>query len=175
MVEGGVKATVVGGVADVVETDSAAGVESVATAPGTVSPPQATNRTQREMTRRDDRMGWHGRHRDQPSGSKGYAVDPIMTTEATTSSYSGIARILDRNGLLIDVGKADLSEAPETGSWNGTLSVFKGSSVESKHITALVELADGRRALATVGPKVADLANDLIAVAVHGVDDVIPF
>lgn len=97
-----------------------------------------------------------------------------MTTETAARTYSGIARILDRTGLLIDVGKADLSTT-DTASWSGTISVFKNSSVASKHVTALVELADGERALATVGPKTADLANDLIAVAVHGVDDRIPF
>lgn len=98
-----------------------------------------------------------------------------MTTETAARTYTGKARILDRNGLLIDVGKADLKEDVETGSWGGTISVFKGASVEAKHITGLVELADGRRSLATVGPKLADLGNDLISVAVRGVDGVIPF
>jgi hypothetical protein len=98
-----------------------------------------------------------------------------MTTETAARTYTGIARILDRNGMLIDVGKAELAEDVENGTWGGTLSVFKGSSVESKHITGLVELADGKRALTTVGPKTADLANDLIAVGVSGVDRQIPF
>lgn len=98
-----------------------------------------------------------------------------MTTEAVAPTYTGIARILDRNGMLIDVGKADLFFDAETHMWEGSISVFKGSSVESKHITGLVELADGRRALATVGPKTGDLADDLISVAVHGVDNRIPF
>ena len=97
-----------------------------------------------------------------------------MTTEANPRSYTGKARILDRSGLLIDVGKADVA-ADENGSWSGIISVFKHSSVAAKHITGLVELADGKRGLATVGPKVADLENDLIAVAVHGVDNVVPF
>jgi hypothetical protein len=100
----------------------------------------------------------------------------VMTTETTTRAYRGIARILDRNGLLIDVGKADLMVADEAaGEWTGTISVFKGSSVDMKLITGLVELADGRRALATVGPRQAVLADDLIAVPVHGVDGTIPF
>ena len=98
-----------------------------------------------------------------------------MTTETAARTYTGIARVLDRNGMLIDVGRAELVEDVENGTWGGTLSVFKGASVESKHITGLLELADGRRALATVGPKTADLPDDLIAVAVHGVDRSIPF
>lgn len=94
--------------------------------------------------------------------------------ETPSRTYSGKARILDRNGHLIDVGKADVA-TDENGSWAGTISVFKNSSVAAKHITGFVELADGRRGLATVGPKVADLENDLIWVAVHGVDDTVPF
>lgn len=97
-----------------------------------------------------------------------------MTAEAAIHSYSGVARVLDNNGSLIDVGKADLS-VDERGDWSGTISVFKGSSLAAKHLTALVQLADGSRARATVGPKTADLQNDLIAVAVHGVDRTIPF
>lgn len=97
-----------------------------------------------------------------------------MTTEAPTRTYSGIARILDRTGLLIDVGKAELA-TDDTGSWSGTISVFANSSVAAKHITGLVRLADGTQSLATVGPKTADLGNDLVAVAVHGIDDRIPF
>ena len=98
-----------------------------------------------------------------------------MTTETAARTYSGKARILDRNGLLIDVGKADVAEETDAGTWGGTISVFRGASVEAKHITGLVELADGRRSLATVGPKLADLGNDLISVAVRGIDGVIPF
>jgi hypothetical protein len=97
-----------------------------------------------------------------------------MTTETTARTYTGIARILDRTGLLIDVGKAELS-TDANGDWSGTISVFKNSSVAAKHLTGLVQLADGQRSLATVGPKTADLDNDLITVAVHGVDGTIPF
>lgn len=97
-----------------------------------------------------------------------------MTTEAQPRTYTGKARILDRNGLLIDVGKAELA-ADDNGSWSGTISVFQHASVAEKHITGLIETAEGRRALATVGPKTAELDNDLIAVAVHGVDGTIPF
>jgi hypothetical protein len=98
-----------------------------------------------------------------------------MTAETAARTYTGIARVLDRNGLLIDVGKAELTVDEESGSWEGSLSVFKGSSLEAKHITGLIELADGKRSLATVGPKSGDLGNDLISVPVQGVDRVIPF
>ncbi|MDH4116496.1 MAG: hypothetical protein OEX04_04005 [Acidimicrobiia bacterium] len=97
-----------------------------------------------------------------------------MTIETTSRTYEGIARILDRNGMLIDVGKAELMTTDPVG-WKGTLSVFKGSSLENKHITAIVRLATDQEGLATVGPKLADLGNDLISVAMTGVDDVVPF
>jgi hypothetical protein len=94
-----------------------------------------------------------------------------MTLEASARTYSGLARFLDRNGLLIDVGRAEVAVTdPEIGAWGGTIAVFKGSSLEMKLLTGLVETSGGRRALATVGPKQADLANDLIAVKVVGIE-----
>ncbi len=93
----------------------------------------------------------------------------------TTGSYSGKARILDRAGMMLDVGKAALAATdPATRGWSGSLSVFKGSCLEAKSLTSLVELADGTRALAQVGPKVADLPDDLIEVKIVGIDPV-PF
>lgn len=89
-------------------------------------------------------------------------------------SYSGIARILDRNGMLLDVGKAELTVTDsELGGWGGTVKVYKGSCLASKSLTVLVELADGSRALAQVGPEVGRLAEDLIDVKVIGIDTVL--
>jgi hypothetical protein len=88
-----------------------------------------------------------------------------------SASYSGKARILDRNGSLLDVGKADLVVTdPEAGIWSGTLRVFTGSCLQSKSLTALVELEDGSEALAQVGPVTGTAGKDLILVKVVGVD-----
>lgn len=99
-----------------------------------------------------------------------------MTTETPTRTYTGLARFLDYNGWLIDVGKGEFAvDDEETGTWSGTIAVYRGSSLESKLLTGLVEIADGTRSRATVGPKVADLPEDLISVKVRGIDGVIPF
>jgi hypothetical protein len=99
-----------------------------------------------------------------------------MTTETTARTYTGIARVLDYSGWLIDVGRGDFTaDDEEVGAWSGTISVFRGSSLADKLITGLVELADGRRSRATVGPKAASLAEDLVSVKVRGIDGVIPF
>lgn len=88
-----------------------------------------------------------------------------------SASYSGKARILDRNGLLLDVGKADLVVTdPEAGIWSGTLRVFAGSCLQSKSLTALVELEDGSQALAQLGPMTGTAGKDLILLKVVGVD-----
>ena len=94
-----------------------------------------------------------------------------MTT--STMTYTGKARILDRNGMLLDVGKAELSATDEW-TWSGTLRVFVGSCLQDKSLTTIIEVDGGRRALAQVGPKVADAGKDLILVRVVGIDPV-PF
>ncbi|HEY5685880.1 MAG TPA: hypothetical protein VIY70_10960 [Acidimicrobiia bacterium] len=86
-------------------------------------------------------------------------------------TYTGRARVLDRAGMLLDVGKAELQVTDvETAGWAGSVSVFKGSCLEAKSLTSLVELADGTRALAQVGPKTANLSDDLIRVRIVGID-----
>jgi hypothetical protein len=88
-----------------------------------------------------------------------------------TRSYSGKARILDRNGMLLDVGKANLTVTDSAAwAWGGNLSVFTGSCLQSKSLTSLVELEGGGRALAQVGPMTGSAGKDLIFVKVVGVD-----
>ena len=88
-----------------------------------------------------------------------------------SGTYSGKARVLDRNGSLLDVGRADLVVTDsEAGSWSGTLRVFTGSCLQSKSLTALVEQEDGSRALAQVGTMTGTAGKDLILVKVVGVD-----
>lgn len=97
-----------------------------------------------------------------------------MTTEMRRG-YDGKARILDRNGMMLDVGKAELTETDAgSGAWSGTLRVFAGSCLQAKSLTVLVELSDGSRTLAQVGPKAADAGDDLVLVKVVGIDPV-PF
>lgn len=92
-----------------------------------------------------------------------------MTTTQTT--YSGKARVLDRNGFLLDVGRADLSVTdPQVGAWQGTITVFAGSCLQHKSLTALVEMEDGRRALAQLGPTAGRPQDDLVAVKVVGIE-----
>lgn len=94
-----------------------------------------------------------------------------MPMTDTATHYEGRARVLDRNGMLLDVGKGRFSPSEsEPGQWSGTVVVFTGSCLAAKSLTSLVELEDGTRALAQVGPKVADLADGLIAVKVVGID-----
>lgn len=103
------------------------------------------------------------------------ATDP-GPAEASPRSYAGIARVLDYSGWLIDVGKGEFAVDDEsTGAWSGTISVYRGSSLDSKVLTGLVELADGRRSRATVGPRAATLDDDLVSIKVRGIDGVIPF
>ncbi len=94
-----------------------------------------------------------------------------MTTSTVT--YSGKARVLDRNGMLLDVGRAELAATDEW-TWTGTIRVFVGSCLQNKSLTVVIELDRGRRALAQVGPMIADGGKDLILVKVTGIDPV-PF
>ena len=88
-----------------------------------------------------------------------------------SGTYSGKANVLDRNGSLLDVGRADLTVTDsDVGSWGGTLRVFAGSCLQSKSLTALVELEDGSRALAQVGTVTGTAGKDLVLVKVVGVD-----
>lgn len=98
-----------------------------------------------------------------------------LAAEMPTATYSGKARILDRAGMLLDVGKAELQVTdPKVGGWAGSVRVFRGSCLAARSLTALIELRDGARALAQVGPKTADLPADLIDVKIVGIDP-IPF
>ena len=72
--------------------------------------------------------------------------------------------------MMLDVGKAVLTESDPGPGWEGVIKVYKGSCLESKSLTALVEMEDGTRALAQVGPKLASLAEDLIDVKVVGIE-----
>jgi len=84
-------------------------------------------------------------------------------------TYTGKATVLDRNGMMLDVGKGHF-EVTELGSWAGSLRVFVGSCLQTKSLTVLVEVETGERALAQVGPVAGDAQGDLIDVRVVGLE-----
>jgi hypothetical protein len=57
-------------------------------------------------------------------------------------SYSGPVRILDRNGILLTVGSADLEKYPETGSWGGLLRVIANTGVAGKALLVKIDIPD---------------------------------
>jgi hypothetical protein len=98
-----------------------------------------------------------------------------MTSDTTPRAYTGLGRFLDRNGLLIDVGRAELTVTDEeTGDWGGTLAVYKGSSLVGKQIVGLLELTDGRRTLVAAGPVENSLPEDQVSIRIRSVGPTIP-
>lgn len=84
--------------------------------------------------------------------------------------YSGPTRIMDANGFLLDVGMGDFgSDDDEGGTWEGTIRVLANSCLAAKSITSLVELRDGTRLRAQVGPKIADADNGAVLLRAVGV------
>ena len=93
-----------------------------------------------------------------------------------SSSYQGKVRILDTSGVMYDVGLADLEVTePETRSWGGTIRLFDRSALATKSITSYLEIEDGRRFKAQVGPRCGDAGKDLMFVEVTGIDDLKAF
>ena len=91
---------------------------------------------------------------------------------ADAESYHGRARILDMDGVLYDVGLADLATLdPDTGEWGGTIRLFEGSALSDMSITSYLELTDGRRVKAQVGPRTGEPDGGLMFVRVAGIDD----
>ncbi len=85
------------------------------------------------------------------------------------ASYHGKARILDLSGVMFDVGKADLTtNDASTGEWGGTIRLFENSALADKSITSFLELDDGRRLRAQVGPRSGDAEGELMYVRVAG-------
>ncbi len=92
-----------------------------------------------------------------------------MTTE--TPTFQGPVRILDPNGWLLTVGVADLSVTdPALGTWGGTVTVFRGSAIEGKSLTAVLRFPDGRQARVQLGAEETEAGRDMIAVKVVGLD-----
>lgn len=95
-----------------------------------------------------------------------------------SDTFTGRARILDLNGLLVDVGKADLAARdPETGStWGGVIRLFVNAALAAKTMPAILELENGNRARALVGPQVGGVVDgELIEVHVTAMQNDVPF
>lgn len=90
---------------------------------------------------------------------------------AESSGYHGKARILDLNGVMYDVGKADLATIDSsTGEWGGRIRLFENSALANMSITSFLELGDGRRLKAQVGPRSGDAEGELMYVRVAGLE-----
>ena len=108
------------------------------------------------------------------AGTEGATIPGMADT--TTSTYAGKVRILDMNGVMYDVGKAELEVTdPMTRSWGGSIRLFDNSALATKSMTSILELPDGRRLKAQVGPKIGGAGEDLMNVKVTGLDDVSAF
>ena len=95
-----------------------------------------------------------------------------------SDTFSGRARILDLNGMLIDVGKADLHLVdPETGAtWGGTIRLFVNAALATKSVESILVLENGERTRALVGPQVGDLVDgELVDVKVVALETDVPF
>lgn len=95
-----------------------------------------------------------------------------------SDSFTGRARILDPNGLLVDVGKADLKMMdPESGAtWGGTIRLYVNAALSSKTMESLLDLENGNRARALVGPQVGGIVDgELVDVRVIAMQPEVPF
>ncbi len=92
------------------------------------------------------------------------------------SSYQGRVKILDMSGVMYDIGLADLEITDtSTRSWGGSIRLFDKSALATKSVTSFLELEEGRRLKAQVGPRSGDAGKDLMYVKVTGIDDVESF
>lgn len=93
-----------------------------------------------------------------------------------TPTYSGKVRILDMNGVMYDVGKAELEVTdPLTRTWGGSIRLFEHSALANKSITSFLEFEDGSRLKAQVGPQNGDAGKDMMTVAVTGLENITGF
>lgn len=95
-----------------------------------------------------------------------------------SDSFSGRARILDPNGLLVDVGKANLHrlDAESGATWGGTIRLYVNAALSSKTMESILDLENGTQARALVGPQVGDVVEgELIDVRVIALQADVPF
>ena len=79
---------------------------------------------------------------------------------------------MDPNGFLLDIGAADLQiNDPDRRTWSGQLTVSKGSCLDRKSLTSLVETSDGTRSLAQVTPADRSAHGKFATVSVQGLGE----
>jgi hypothetical protein len=103
---------------------------------------------------------------------------PTTLPADMSDTFIGRARILDTNGLLVDVGKANLRRLdPETGAtWGGTIRLFVNAALATKTMPAILDLGNGERAKALVGLQVGDVVDgELVDVRVTALQGTVPF
>lgn len=95
-----------------------------------------------------------------------------------SDSFTGRARILDLNGFLVDVGLAELHRLdPDSAStWGGKVRLYVNAALASKKMESILELENGNRAKALVGPRVGDVVDgELVEVEVVALQSEVPF
>ncbi len=76
---------------------------------------------------------------------------------------------MDPNGFLLDIGASALQiNDPERRTWDGELTVSKGSCLDRKSLTALVETSQGVRSLAQISPATGSERGPFIKLSVAG-------
>ena len=86
--------------------------------------------------------------------------------------YQGILRVMDPNGFLLDIGSSALRiNDPGRRTWEGELTVSKGSCLDRKSLTALVETSDGVRSLAQISPATGSEGGPFIKMSVAGLGE----
>jgi len=79
---------------------------------------------------------------------------------------------MDPNGFLLDIGASALRITdPERRTWEGDLTVSKGSCLDRKSLTALVETSDGVRSLAQISPATGSERGPFIQMSVAGLGE----
>lgn len=103
---------------------------------------------------------------------------PTSLSADMSDSFRGRARIFDTNGMLVDVGKADLHrlDAESGATWGGTIRLFVNAALATKTMPAIVELENGNQVRALVGPQVGELVEgELVDVHVTPLESKVPF
>jgi len=79
---------------------------------------------------------------------------------------------MDPNGYLLDIGAAALQITDlERRTWEGVLTVSRGSCLDRKSLTALVETSHGVRSLAQVSPAIGSERGPFIKMSVAGLGE----
>ena len=86
--------------------------------------------------------------------------------------YQGTLRVMDPNGFLLDIGASTLRIAdPARRTWDGDLTVSRGSCLDRKSLTAMVETSTGIRSLAQISPATGSERGAFIRMNVTGLGE----